>query len=204
EGHAQLLLPGARPHHQHGLRRRLDHDVPALGDVQHLPRPQHAPRRQRQRELPPPPPHPPPPPPPPPPPGIPHLRSSAVSTSTSRSSPASSTASSARASSRTTTTGSLIAQNRKYRWAMGRTRAGSHASSTPSARTAYVSGSTSIRGNASLCTMSRLPIPRHPRTATAGRASPSRPGTPAAIAAADMNVTDVEARARPSAPNIGR
>ena len=37
-------------------------------------------------------------------------------------------------------------QNRKYRWASGSSFAGSQASSSPSAQTRYVSGSTSISG----------------------------------------------------------
>src|ERR1700744_2954035 len=50
-------------------------------------------------------------------------------------------------------------QNRKYRWAIGSTCAGSHVRSTPSARTSYVSGSTSMLGVASLLIIDALPMP---------------------------------------------
>src|SRR5438034_6342981 len=100
--------------------------------------------------------------------------------------------------------GSPPYQKRKYRCAIGRTRAGSHVSRAPSARTTYVSGSTSIRGNALLWIISRLPIERHLPTATARRARPRRRGTSWASAAFDTNVTAAVARARPKAPNIGR
>src|SRR2546429_7846995 len=100
--------------------------------------------------------------------------------------------------------GSPPYQKRKYRCAIGRTRAGSHVSRSPSARTTYVSGSTSIRGNALLWIISRLPIERHLPTATARRARPRRRGTSWASAAFDTNVTAAVARARPKAPNIGR
>src|SRR3990167_3225351 len=52
--------------------------------------------------------------------------------------------------------------------------------------------------------MSRLPIPRHPITATARLDNPSRAGTPRSSAARDMNVTEVDPTARPFAPYIGR
>src|SRR5262245_61824852 len=65
-------------------------------------------------------------------------------------------------------------QNRKYRWASGSTPAASLVSSSPSARTSYVSGLTLMAGSASLRTRSRLPIVRQPRTPTNGRVSPDK------------------------------
>ena len=57
-------------------------------------------------------------------------------------------------------------QNRKYRCASGSTVAGSERRTSPSAVTAYVSGSTVMTGSASFSFMSRLPSVRQPRTAT--------------------------------------
>jgi hypothetical protein len=75
-------------------------------------------------------------------------------------------------------------------------------SSTPSARTSYVCGSTSILGSAALCTMSRLVMRRVPFTATARFWSRSFSGSPASSAACETKVTLVVASAPPTAPNM--
>ena len=92
-------------------------------------------------------------------------------------------------------------QNRKYRWAIGSTRAGSHVRLSPSARTTYVSGSTSILGSASFQIMSRLPIRRHPLTAI--RASippPALPGSGSRVGGGDRPLSPPV----PRAPRVGR
>src|SRR5216684_2010777 len=85
---------------------------------------------------------------------------------------------------------------------MGSDWAGAQVSHSPSASTRYVSGSTVMVGVASFSFMSRLPNWRVLWTATFFFRSPSRAGTPAANAAAERNVTEVEWRA--AMPNIGR
>src|SRR5690606_15999401 len=55
-------------------------------------------------------------------------------------------------------------QNKKYLCAIGSTSAGSHVMSSPSTRTSYVSGFTSIRGVLSLRIISFLPMLRQLRT----------------------------------------
>src|SRR6478609_10093548 len=96
-------------------------------------------------------------------------------------------------------------QNKKYRCASGSTFAGSQTSSSPSAVTAYVSGSTRMSGVASLWMSDFLPIPpRTFSTATSSFGTPSLSRKPLSAAAFDTNVTLVLVRALPNAPNIGR
>ena len=97
-----------------------------------------------------------------------------------------------------------FAQNKKYRCASGSTLAGSQVSNAPSARTTYVSGSTSMTGSASFKTRSFLPMRRVPETPTRRRSSPSCLAKSCSSAACDTKVTAVLARARPNAANIGR
>ena len=51
--------------------------------------------------------------------------------------------------------------------------------------------------------MSLLPTERHPSTATSGLPASILEARPASRAALDVNVTDVERRAPPRAPNMG-
>src|SRR4051794_22975475 len=76
-----------------------------------------------------------------------------------------------------------VHQNRKYRWAMGSSTAGAGSTSSPSIITVKVSGSTSIRGSASLSGMARLPSPRVSRTGTSRRRTSSRSASPSSITA---------------------
>src|SRR5438552_15070105 len=193
EGDANRLVSRSRRHEQDGLLRRLDDDVVVGADVEPGPRRQRGAGRQCQRALPPvrgldP---------PPPPSAL--FRGEDEPIAIER--------------CELLLTNVLLAlgddrddthQKRKYRCAIGSTRAGSHVSRASSARTSYVSASTSIRGSASLWIMSRLPIVRQCETATARRVRPRRRGTPASSAALDTNVTDVEPSARAYAANSGR
>src|SRR6267154_2755887 len=71
-------------------------------------------------------------------------------------------------------------------------------------RTVNVSGSTSMRGNASLSGMSALPTLRTSLTATSRRLTANRFASPSSIACGDTKCTDVAAAAAGDAPNIGR
>src|ERR1700692_3672103 len=74
-------------------------------------------------------------------------------------------------------------QNKKYLCASGNTCAGSQVINSPSTRTSYVSGSTSIFGVALLWIMSFFPIRRQFRTAAIIFVSPILGGKPAERAA---------------------
>src|SRR5690606_19879047 len=96
------------------------------------------------------------------------------------------------------------AHTRKYFCARGKRSAGGQVARSASMRTSYVSGSTSIRGIAALCSISALPRLRVFFTATAWRRKPSSTGTPASIEAALMNVSAVCSMTDGWAPNMGR
>ena len=87
---------------------------------------------------------------------------------------------------------------------MGNSVAGCSSQTSPSIRTVKVSGSTSMRGNASLSGMSALPTLRTSPTATNRRFTASRSASPESIACCDTKCSDVAAAADAAAPNIGR
>src|SRR5262245_5714877 len=93
-------------------------------------------------------------------------------------------------------------QYMKYRCAMGKTLAGSQVRSRPSARTSYVSESTSMRGVALLRIIDRLPILRVFET---GRSFFASPNVSAFLSPAWLTkVNELSVKQRPNAPNIGR
>ena len=164
ERHPQRLVARRRHDRAARLRRALDRHEPVRADVQHRARHQHAPRRQRQRQRPPRARHHPPPPPPP------LLRGQHERV------PLPPRQLRIRDAIRQRGDHDNLRathQNKKYRWAIGRTRAGSHVITAAVRRAPrYVSGSTSIRGSASLWIMSRL---LSPATATDRDRPPGEP-----------------------------
>src|SRR5262249_3711848 len=95
-------------------------------------------------------------------------------------------------------------QNKKYLCVIGSASAGSHVNSSPSARTSYVSGSTSILGVAELWIMSALPMARQFSTAQIVFARRSVCDKCRSMAAFETNVNAVSSRARPNEPNMGQ
>src|SRR5215813_6302728 len=95
-------------------------------------------------------------------------------------------------------------QNKKYRCAIGNTAAGSHVNNSPSARTSYVSGSTSSFGVAELCAMFAFPILRQFSTGQSVFTRRRCCDKCSSIAALETNVSDVSCVAPPNDPNMGR
>mmetsp|Transcript_10993 Transcript_10993/g.32571 ORF Transcript_10993/g.32571 Transcript_10993/m.32571 type:complete len:215 (+) Transcript_10993:25-669(+) len=96
-------------------------------------------------------------------------------------------------------------QKRKNFCARGSTFAGAQVRRSPSATTSKVSGSTLISGQALLCTMSFLPMPRQRCTASTCLLSPYFAPTPARAAAPETKARDVPPMDfAPKAPNMGR